>query len=162
MKLPKICKGEQLREYFLEYCKPIPNKPDFYEVIKPLPAFKKAYKTEKAHHKWIPGGYMNIPVIVNLLIPKKAIIYADSECFITPHMYNRKMRCNIAETHSIINKYTKKEYTEAKAEYTRYDKKPYIYRKNKIQKPQHRFSYQNDSCASGIHFFLNLTDAYCY
>jgi hypothetical protein len=152
MKIPKPILGSALKAYFMEHVKPIPqDTPGFYRVTRPLHVFKST-------HQYRDGAFC----ITNLMIPKGAFIYAPDICFAAGHQPNeyhhRKMRASSASVHSNFTKRTKERVQEASSCYSPIFK----YKEGTKVKPQMPFSHEPHTCDYGIHFFLNLYDAYNY
>lgn len=147
MSLPKIVKGDALKAYFLEHVKQT-SKSEFYKVVKPLYVFKKTYK----------GGN---DVVVNLIIPVGAKIYAPDSAGWTVDECSgyRKMRASKAIVHSQALRHGSRRQVDNSRSGHNYS---FIYKNGAVVKPEEEFSYESSQCASGIHFFLNLADAYHY
>ena len=145
---PALVLGEDLRTHLLAHATPQPGEPYLYTVHTPLHVFKKA----RADQGW--GE-----VLINLVIPVGEFLFASEKAWISDNwtISYRKMRASKAKVHSIINLDTRKEVVTAKSDYSTWFK----YRKGKTVTPNH-FSKQNQFCAGGIHFFLNVGDALNY
>lgn len=143
-----IVKGRALKAYFNEHVKPVPNQPDFYEVVEPLRVFKRVVLR--------PSHFY---AIANLSIPVGARIYAHPEGFVVKGaMSYRKMRASEASVHSIIKQFDGSELQEACA----LRNIRFKYRPGAVVIPTKGFDATPRTCASGIHFFLNLGDALEY
>lgn len=143
----KLITGLELKNYFLSHCTHT-KKHNFYKVKKPLHVFKK---TE---------GQRRAQVIVNLIIPKGAIIFA-SGCAFRPDPLDlscRKMRASEAIVHSQFRVYSKKAVDISYSMYC----PSFVYKPGTKVKPVLGFGTWNQQCTDGIHFFLNLQDALEY
>lgn len=153
MSLPKIVKGDALKNYFLEHVK-LTSKSGFYKVVKPLYVFKKTGAA-------ILSRYYNTGVVTNLIIPVGAIVYAPDCVWEAPQWNSalRKMRASKAIVHSQALCHGKRRQVDnSRSDYCN----SFIYKNGAVVKPWSKFSYESYQCASGIHFFLNLADAYRY
>ena len=154
MSLPKIVKGPALKYYFLDRAKPYPGRPGFYKVVKPLYVFKKTNSYDGR------GGC--VEVITNLIIPVGAVVYAPDSAWWVQYLDSRyrKMRASKAIVHSQALRHgSHRQVDNSRSGYYNYS---FIYKNGTVVKPKERFSYESNQCDSGIHFFLNLADAYHY
>lgn len=152
MSLPKIVKGPALKAYFLEHVKQA-SKSGFYKVVKPLHVFKKTLD----HSGW-PA--LRRDVVTNLIIPVGARVYAPDCAFLKEGSCDlRKMRASKAIVHSQALCHGKRRQVDGSRSAYRGS---FIYKNGKTVKPEKSFSMKYDRCDSGIHFFLNLADAYRY
>jgi hypothetical protein len=143
----EIITGRKLLDYFMQYVVPT-DQQCFYTVHKPLPVFKKALHDDRI------GGR----VIVNLLIPVGAIVYAGVDAFdASSRQKHRKMRASAADVHSVANI----NGTPSKRAVSWYDPGFYYHAGDRLS-PRNAFSQMDATCAPGIHFFLNLGDALEY
>lgn len=152
MNIPKPVTGDALKAYFMEHVTPLKGSAmldmDFYRVTKPLHVFKTTHNYGCT--------------ITNLIIPKGAIVYAPGGVFQVrlqlSKYYYRKMRASSAFVHSNYTRGTKKKVREAFSIYS----PSFKYKEGTVVKPKSGFSREHSACDSGIHFFLNLYDAYHY
>lgn len=145
-----IVYGKELKNYFMDHVKKYDGEANFYKVQKPLHAFKKTLHngTNSFQHC----------VIVNLIIPKDAIVYADSEVFSRRLYFNdRKMRASEAFVHSqhLLNSKT------VNTSYAFHENFKYSTGET-VHPTRNAFSWDNVACEAGIHFFLNVGDALDY
>lgn len=145
MNIPDPITGKDLYDYFLEHVKR-KEETSFYEVSKPLRVFKKV----NLHYNY---------GIANLVIPTGAVVYASpnafygfinlSNCF--------KMRASSAHVHSVVNVKGGKVSVGWSSHTV-----SFVYKAGMKIQPEYGFSRRNSTCASGIHFFLNLKHALQY
>lgn len=159
-KPPKPQTYGKLKRYFMDHVKPADEK-DFYVVEKPLHVFKKVHE----HRGWSE-------CVANLVIPKGAVIYASPTVFGADpwdfkqsplrrdlhHADHRKMRCSEARVHSIARIHDGEATDEARSRHDAHFK--YLPKTN--VRPVRKFSWRQEQCESGIHFFLNVSDAIEY
>jgi hypothetical protein len=149
----------------------LPSHPGFFKVINPLYVFKKAYTPTSRDG-----------VIINLIIPKGAIIFPGNTpggCLRTTVSVGMqgsgKLRASKAIVHSIstfkrkFNLYD--EYNEARYVDDPIFKKKQVkraiagwdtsfsYQVGKTVEPRQPFSFSAYECESGIHFFFKLSKA---
>lgn len=150
--------GPALRRYLAQHVDRVPSRGGFAVVTKPLHVFKKVEIHDK--HGW-PSA------IASLVIPAGAGIYMDASAFSAKHHMNRwgsgprserKMRASFAKVHSLAAADTGKPRRTATSEHD----PGFKYRPGRLVTPTEPFSRARESCASGIHFFLNLADAANY
>lgn len=161
-----VIKGQELKTYFLEHCESKPRLQgyhggSFWEVVKPLKVFKSASHGIR---------------LVALEIPPGAYVYAPASAFCTwsPNAAGRKMRASKANVHSIHviephrivgNRGAPRSRVAPGLPVTRAfssNTPDFKYETGMTVTPTTDFSFADDSCASGIHFFLNFHDAYNY
>ncbi len=152
--------GEKIRKYFDSYVIQFPSRVNkryghtlesscFYKVKHPLPVFKKVQR-------------FGVGVIANLIIPVGAIIYAPDVAFMvaSSNVHERKLRASKAYVHSLA-------YTDScplgaaypyRAAFSTFNAS-FKYVTDTIVKPDKKFDMNKQTCASGIHFFLNVQDA---
>lgn len=127
----------------------------FYRVVKPLYTFKLVNVVSPVREKTLRRA------IANLIIPAGAIVYADYRAFHERSDTNeRKMRASKAYVYSIepTSSSIKSKYVTAES---RWDPR-FKYYVGEMVEPAHQFSFAGNQCESGIHFFLNLYDAFYY
>jgi len=128
-------------------------KPGFYKVKNPLHVFKRGY-TEAGN-----------VVIINLVIPTGAVIRTEARRLFTDKIYS-KMRASEAYVHSIVRcevmmmdgiRKTKnhKQLKHAASWRT----SSFKYTVGKMVYPKFPFSFEDRTCDSGIHFFMNSQSA---
>lgn len=125
------------------------------QVIKPLHVFKKV---------WVPNPHparsiypvRPYPAIANLIIPEGALVHIDNFAFEGDFAsaYARKMRASFAFCHSIVRTHNKEQVTTAHSGFD----VSFWYTAGEDVAPRLSFAMKG-SCASGIHFFMNLGDA---
>lgn len=139
--------GHRLEQYFLSHVTNLYG--GLYRVNSPLYVFKKTASPRLAD------------VIVNLIIPRDALIYADSiawRCSDHNDYHTRKMRASKAIVHSQALLRSRRFITTS---YSNYDCE-FEYKTGKTVTPYQGFSSDDKTCADGIHFFINLDDAVRY
>lgn len=158
-----LVRGPQIREYFMSHVEPAivrntthtslvaygarevwhQRKSAFWIVTKELKAFKRAADSK----------------VVALVIPVGSHVHAPPEAFqACSTISRRKMRASQAFVHAIHYGFG----GDADSAASLWDPS-FTYKVGKLVKPtKGRFSYQPDSCAAGIHFFLNFYDAYTW
>ena len=164
--------GRGVRKYIKDNCKS--NKDGFWTVEKELKVWKATRLGPIQRPKgFTPGGR----VIVALRIPAGAQLFAlplDRYSF-DDDIDDRKMRASAAFVEKqfyvgsayTYNHYSKtreielSECTAIKKSFATYDQ-DFAYRTGHIVKPSYNFSTSRSQCVSGIHFFVNLTDAMEY
>lgn len=146
--------GFELKKYFLEFATQDKNRSlGFYRVHTDLPVFKKVLSQSLRDH-----------AIANLIIPAGALIFAAERVWSDQTvLHDRKMRASKAFVHSIVKadydcSNTEIEITRAMSGWAH----SFIYAKGQTVKPLSAFDLYQNTCTSGIHFFLNVRDAYCY
>lgn len=142
--VPRVRHVDLLR-YFMEHAEqdgPTGTRGCFYKVTKELKVFKKLRQER----------------IANLVIPVGALVRAPHDAF-NPHFCPivQKMRASNAFVHSISDKSGK----AFDVGFSIWDR-AFKYRTGSTICPEQGFSMEDLSCNSGIHFFLNLIDAYEY
>jgi hypothetical protein len=161
-KLPQPMMGLALLNYVKEHARPEPTKTQdrpyrnvmlqghfcgFWRVTSPLTAFKKVY------------GPLSHGAIVNLILPVGAKFYAPSCVWNhTSSRGGRKMRANRAVTHSIALIHNGEGLKDARSSFD----KDYVYAPGIVARPKPHFSSAYDQCDPGIHFFLNVVEAFDY
>ena len=148
--------GKDLEDYFNFYSERLAGLEAFCRVEKPLVVYKKTL------WKPVPGPIGYLYTITSLNLPAGALVYAPFRVFqnFTSYPDGRKMRASVAEVLSNIDIAHGKEYKSAFSvgignPGLRYVKEESVY-------PHPKFSYRSETCAPGIHFFLNLGDALRY
>lgn len=162
--------GKELKKYFKEHAKRIrvrATEPGwwggrgtryevtgFYVVVKDLPVFKLTYSSGT-----------RTKVITNLTIPVGAKVFAPESAFFECHSdtdynscHDRKCRASEAKVHSNATVVAGKEVAVANSGWDT----SFKYTAGQTVKPSNGFDMDNDQCAGGIHFFLNLQDAIDY
>lgn len=156
-------KHNEVKQYIEDNCKALGN--GFYEVVNDLKVWKKT------------ATYRGCNVVVALLIPKHAVIYAG--CLKSPNLFNmhmlyRKMRASKAivveqfkvpttlgrnrSMHVVLRTESLKAVNKS---YSKWDY-DFLYETSAIVEPSQDFSWLIDECRPGVHFFVNLTDALMY
>lgn len=146
-KLPLSVKGQKLKDYFESFTTPLVDK-NLHLVIRDLPVFKKAFR---------PGTTYSC--IVNLIIPTGALVHSEHEYWCEcSNSDRRKMRASMAKIHTIVRIIDGKVIQKAESVHN-YN---FHYTSGKVITPENGFSIADAACAGGIHFFLNLKDAFEY
>lgn len=143
--LPPRILPSQLKAYLQQHAKQNPAKPWLWKVHTDLPVFKKVYE-----HRYYS-------VIANLIIPKGATIRAGTSSWRHPK-HKRKMRANRAMVHSLVTRDTHEQTAKAHSNYAI----NFEYVPGKVVRPKKRFDWDDVECSTGIHFFLELKDAFLY
>lgn len=139
--------GKELKKYFMEHVEVFPIC-GFYKVVRPLHVFKKTFSSN-----------YNDSIITNLIIPIGAVIYVNDRAWGTKtYVETRKMRASRALVHSSFDLIRKKRIPITYSEYC----SAFQYKEGTTVVPKSEFSYESETCDSGIHFFLNLNDALVY
>lgn len=158
---PEPLSGDALYSYLGQYATQHKKKPWLWTVHTPMPAFKAVSAFPKERY-----GIASGVCIANLIIPKGATVVADPR----RGEFERKMRANMAEVHSIV----RVDYTFLPAETTRVAKAAAYYhsgftymvgytaRVRMAPGLSGAFDTTDATCAPGIHFFLNVHDALNY
>ena len=151
---PALVLDEKLKEYFLSHMYEGPTvAANIFKVRVPLRVFKKTRRSRNSTPYYSPN-----PAIVNLTIPEGGYVYANPGAFMLgSRMDYRKMRASKAIVHSVINPKTQKKLGSSRSDYDLH----FVYKPGKIVTPS-GFSYQDEICGAGIHFFLNVGDALNY
>lgn len=143
--------GRKLGEYFQEHVEKHHFR-NFYVAKKPLHVFK-ALRGDRISSLVIPVGAHIFTEDVTDSHRKKWSFPGD-----IPSTYLLKMRASRAIPVLIINPYTGEECHVACSK-----KDPlFEYRVGRETRPANGFSYEEEECAGGIHFFLNLGHALGY
>lgn len=146
--VPRPLMGLELQKYFMQFVDRAPvHGWHFYRVHTDIPAFKKGRTLES-----------DIPTIINLIIPAGSVIHAGFQCWDRSGIDNRKMRATAARVHSIVLKSQSMQVQQCIS----LKDAGFLYTKGKLVTPTEKFDYTHTDCASGIHFFLNISDAYYY
>ena len=103
----------------------------------------------KKVHVGRPGKSQH--AVANLIIPAGSVVRL-------PAYYDSKCRADKAFVHSIIRRSDFKEFDQAFAEHFN----SFKYHKGQMAVPVYKFDMENEECASGIHFFLDIESAYKY
>ena len=153
---PALIRSDELKQHISEHTdldlltRQHPGSGVFLKVKKPLHVFKKVIYVEK-----LIGQNFTF-AIVNLIIPVDSMIYMDDACF-SSYSSARKMRASHAVVHSIVSMLTGEAVPQGQSHYDpcfKYKPDSAIEIKN--------FSMEDETCAEGIHFFMNITDALEY
>lgn len=97
--------------------------------------------------------------IVNLIIPQSSIIFVDNYNWTDSKSHRQfKFRSNQAKVESIWCPNVKKMVSDG---VSLWDSK-FKYKAGTLVIPTHSFSFVDDSCRSGIHFFLTAYEAMIY
>lgn len=167
--------GSSVRKYISDNCKQLRN--GFWEVKKELKVWKATTTTTETLQVsgWEGSTHIFRRCIVALRIPVGEKIYVQ------PMMYrdnidNRKMRASkayvekqfvIGHTCRFFNgdddtiSFELNSYYET-TETTSVQDITFLYQTGNFVRPKQPFYNENVVCASGIHFFVNLTDALYY
>lgn len=154
----------EVKQYIEDNCKALGN--GFYKVVNDLKVWKKTA---------VSRGRGDC--IVALLIPKHAVIYAgnlESPQLFNKYMEVRKMRaskaivvkqfkipaalCRNRSMHVVLRTESLKVVDKS---YSKWDY-DFLYETSAVVKPYDGFSMHAEQCCSGVHFFVNLTDALMY
>lgn len=163
--VPRAVTGYRLKRYFLQHAEISPkhknvmnwplrgSMPSMYVVTKDLLAFKKVCISRDRF-------LSSEQAVVNLVIPKGALIYAppmnfDRACDWVDY---RKMRASEAHVHSIVSTQGRRQIGIGYSAFI----SSFTYRPGTTVRPRAGFSQRPVACASGIHFFLNVRDAIDY
>lgn len=140
--------GMDLFEYFNEHVSTGNIRTaGFFTLVRPMHVFKK-----------IQYGHHYSAAIANLIIPAGAKVYCPENLFSQfSYSYNRKMRASEAHVHSIVTHYHLKTIQEG---FSMYDNR-FKYKTGENVVPA-SFSNRIHTCVSGIHFFMNVSDAFYY
>ena len=122
------------------------SRQGFFKVTKPMYVFKKVYV-----------GVANNQAIANLIIPVGALIYVEGATvnYCNVGITTRKMRASEAYVHSIV---TVRDKVQVRLAKSGHDSK-FMYVPGTTVKPDNGFDKEEEACAGGIHFFVDLVDA---
>lgn len=115
-----------------------------YRVVHPLHVFKAA---------WAPGPIARQKAIVNLIIPKGALVHIPAR----PKGWEDEWKCraSVAYVHSIAAQHwPHKQFDTAFSNYNLF----FAYKVGEPVCPR-LFYHHNGECAPGIHFFFDLSQA---
>lgn len=151
----------RIRDYFMEHVRPMKNSDRFYVVTKPLHVFKKVEvcASDVGAARW----KRNQEAIANLVVPVGAKVHCSPQAFDLPASSFdrgfRKMRASKAKVHSVVLlDRTRREVPIGRSSYAYW----FFYKPGATVTSTQDFSLEPSTCASGIHFFLTLTDARNY
>lgn len=161
----------EIRAYFNKHTKKTKH-PGIFKVTKPMKVWKKTKDT----------SYFQGDVIVALEIPVGALVHAHmfgygcaSDNTMNRALSYRKMRTSRAKVVEQFQlgkvggtgiyklkpgnyQFSIKYYNSISESISGWSSS-FKYTTGKIVKPKNKFSMDNDQCASGVHFFINLSDA---
>ena len=148
MKAPQPLLGQDLLEYLDAHTHTYLSE-NFRVVKRPLLCFKKAYETSAGAR-----------AIVNLSLPVGTIIHHRRRLILrgSEDIVHYKMRASRARVHSVVVSRSRR---KAEAAFSGNDPN-FLYRTGDLVHPRFAFSQFDETCASGIHFFLNLKHALDY
>lgn len=147
--------GEELKKYFLSHVQVYPKKSKmsifdvsmFYEVYVPIYAFKS----------------LKGKALAFLEIPVGAVVHAGYDLRtgdLLPSNSSWKLRASKARVHKIVSQKGKNR-TQGRSTHNRNFQ--YFPNPGRVIKPVGApFSFEAGECKPGIHFFLNLKDAWKY
>lgn len=146
--IPSPLLGKDLAEYFKDHTRDLGFR-GMHLVTKNLYVFKKVERH---------GTNGTQRCIANLIIPVGSTINVSSDYARNhPNVSLRKMRASCAKVKSIFTCLTGKEVFSASSLYY----PSFVYVSGETILPG-QFFMNYGTCAGGIHFFLNLHDAYYY
>lgn len=144
--LPLEVRGPALKRYLQRHTNSLKHR-GMHIVKKDLKVFKKVYAFKNAS-----------PCIANLIIPTGAVIYTSTDWdYGCSTVGDRKMRASRAIVNSIARCQDGLNIDIAYSSYC----PSFVYKPGKILVPNY-FDLESDTCTGGIHFFLNLSDAFHY
>lgn len=156
--IPRPVTGVALRTYLQAHVqeKIVPCKNQFLTVTRDLHVFKQA------------AAKRALFAIVSLRIPVGEAVYLDRAALsLFSPLYNRKMRASAAVVERITglrgnhNDPSLVTLSSRRVAYSLHDSK-FRYCVGETVYPAQGFSTLHGRCAGGIHFFLNVHDAYWY
>lgn len=146
--LPSLVTTKDLRKYFLEHVYGVKGSGTLYVVHERLLVFKKVHSKD-----------LNFDRIANLILRPGTVIHAPVSAwqYGEPNRHDkRKMRASMAYIDSIADSETGRLINSAVSEYDN----SFKYVVDKTVFPEYSFDTSSHICTSGIHFYLNVKDAY--
>lgn len=153
-------RGSDLRQYMSEHCENDLKNDWLWRVKEPMKVFKAVIRRQI--------GQASLVCIVNLELPRGTRIMVNPDCFNGINEKIVKMRADQAFVHSIAEKYTGNIVYKAESDWNW----SYVYKPGTLIYPErdsggkmfpvHQNFDDRQTCATGIHFFVNLAEAFDY
>lgn len=150
---PEVVQNSDLLQILLKHADHDGN--GFFKLRKPLRVFKVTKIDESREQK-----YPNDLAIVNLIIPAgETVFWRVYFHYSNPDsITSRKMRATKAKVHSIVRLSDGKPLEMSYSDHN----SSFIYKVGDTVVPWGGFSWEQNACGGGIHFFMNVRDAALY
>lgn len=147
--------GQPLVLYFYDHVTPLRCSPNFFLVKRDLKAFKKVFYP--LSDRSVKNNF-GTGCVANLIIPAGSIIHAEPNYGnFSSSMDQRKMRASCAKVVSMARCSDGLAVNKARS-----NQDPLFYYTSGQTAIPTSFSLNPVACSEGIHFFLNLHDAFDY